>query len=49
MERANNQGCQMVGMLDIKGQDQCRRVYSTDGIAPTLTTSPGGAKGSENI
>lgn len=50
MERANNQGCQMVGMLDIKGQDQCRRVYSTDGIAPTLTTSGGGgAKGSENI
>ena len=41
MERANNQGCQMVGMLDIKGQDQCRRVYSTDGIAPTLTTSGG--------
>lgn len=39
MERTNNQGCQMVGMLDIKGQDQCRRVYSTDGIAPTLTTS----------
>ena len=42
MERTNNQGCQMVGMLDIKGQDQCRRVYSTDGIAPTLTTSRGG-------
>lgn len=49
MERANNQGCQMVGMLDIKGQDQCRRVYSVNGIAPTLTTSGGGAKGSENI
>ena len=49
MERANNQGCQMVGMLDIKGQDQCHRVYSTDGIAPTLTTSGGGTKGSENI
>lgn len=41
MERTNNQGCQMVGMLDIKGQDQCRRVYSVDGIAPTLTTSGG--------
>lgn len=41
MERANNQGCQMVGMLDIKGQDQCRRVYSVNGIAPTLTTSGG--------
>lgn len=44
MERTNNQGCQMVGMLDIKGQDQCRRVYSTDGIAPTLTTSGGGGQ-----
>lgn len=44
MERTNNQGCQMVGMLDIKGQDQCRRVYSTDEIAPTLTTSGGGQR-----
>lgn len=44
MERANNQGCQMMGMLDIKGQDQCRRVYSVDGIAPTLVTCQGGNK-----
>lgn len=44
MNKANNQGCQMVGMLDIKGQDQCRRVYSVDGIAPTLTTSQGGQR-----
>ena len=44
MERTNNQGCQMVGMLDIKGQDQCRRVYSVNGIAPTLTTSGGGQR-----
>lgn len=44
MSKANNQGCQMVGMLDIKGQDQCRRVYSVDGIAPTLTTSGGGQR-----
>ena len=44
MEKANNQGCQMVGMLDIEGQDQCRRVYSVDGIAPTLTTSGGGQR-----
>ena len=49
MERTNNQGCQMVGMLDIKGQDQCRRVYSVDGIAPTLVTCQGGATRSENI
>ncbi len=40
MERANNQGCQIVGMLDIKGQDHVP-VYLVDGIAPTLTTSGG--------
>lgn len=44
MSEKNNQGCQMVGMLDIKGQDQCRRVYSVDGISPTLTTSGGGQR-----
>lgn len=32
----------MVGMLDIKGKDQWRRVYSVDGIAPTLVTCQGG-------
>ena len=42
MERANNQDCRMVGMLDIKGKDQWRRVYSVDGIAPTLVTCQGG-------
>ena len=49
MNENNNKGCKMVGVLDIKGQDQCRRVYSVDGIAPTLTTSQGGAKRSENF
>ena len=44
MRKADNQGCIMVGMLDIKGQDQCRRVYSVDGISPTLTTSGGGQR-----
>ena len=33
---------QMVGMLDIKGNEQVRRVYGTDGIAPTLNTMQGG-------
>jgi len=42
-------GCELVGRLDIKGRDQCRRVYSVDGIAPTLTTSGGGTKASKNI
>lgn len=37
-------GCKMIGMLDTKGRDQCRRVYSVEGIAPTLTTSGGGQR-----
>ena len=33
---------QVLGLLDIKGTDQIRRVYGTDGIASTLTTMQGG-------
>lgn len=33
---------QMVGHLDIKGHDAIKRVYSPEGIAPTLTTCGGG-------
>lgn len=32
----------VVGKLNIKGIDQVRRVYSKDGIAPTLSTMQGG-------
>jgi DNA (cytosine-5)-methyltransferase 1 len=32
----------MLGLLDTKGQENTRRVYGVDGIAPTLTTSQGG-------
>jgi DNA (cytosine-5)-methyltransferase 1 len=32
----------VVGMLDIKGQENIRRVYDIEGLAPTLTTSEGG-------
>lgn len=32
----------MVGMLDMKGNEQVRRVYGTDGISPTLNTMQGG-------
>ncbi len=32
----------MVGLLPIKGNDQIRRVYGVDGIAPTLNTMQGG-------
>lgn len=31
----------MIGMLDIKGNEQVRRVYGTDGISPTLNTMQG--------
>lgn len=33
-----------VGMLDVKGKDQIRRVYETDGLAPCLTTMQGGGQ-----
>lgn len=39
---------EMIGLLDIKGMEQIRRVYHPTGIAPTLTTC-GGAKTSESI
>lgn len=30
-----------VGLLDIKGQEQIRRVYDAEGLFPTLTTCGG--------
>lgn len=38
----NDFGCKMVGMLDIKGRESIRRVYSPNGLSPTLTTCGGG-------
>jgi DNA (cytosine-5)-methyltransferase 1 len=32
----------MIGLLDIKGNEQVRRVYGADGISPTLNTMQGG-------
>lgn len=32
----------MLGLLNIKGNEQVRRVYGTDGISPTLNTMQGG-------
>ena len=32
----------MLGLLDIKGNEQVRRVYGTDGLSPTLNTMQGG-------
>ena len=40
--RSERQGIKVIGRLDMKGQDNIRRVYDTKGIAPTLTTSEGG-------
>jgi DNA (cytosine-5)-methyltransferase 1 len=34
----------MIGHLDINGHDVVKRVYSLEGIAPTLTTSGGGTE-----
>ena len=34
----------VVGMLNIKGKDQIKRVYGVDGVAPTLTTMQGGGQ-----
>lgn len=34
----------MIGRLDIKGPDVIKRVYSPDGISPTLTASEGGLR-----
>lgn len=42
MEDTVNNDLKMVGVLDIKGLEICRRVYSADGISPTLTASEGG-------
>ena len=37
-----NLDLKMVGKVDIKGNDSIKRVYSPDGISPTLTTMGGG-------
>ena len=33
---------EMIGLLDIKGQDSIRRVSDPDGLAPTPPTGGGG-------
>jgi DNA (cytosine-5)-methyltransferase 1 len=33
---------QMLGHIDLKGHDAIKRVYSTEGVSPTLTTMGGG-------
>jgi len=42
LARRKDPKCVQVGKLDIKGIDQIKRVYSTEGLSPTLTTMGGG-------
>lgn len=37
-------GVLVVGMLDVKGKEQVKRVYDSQGISPTLTTMQGGGQ-----
>ena len=32
----------MIGLLDIKGNEQVRRLYGTNGVCPTINTMQGG-------
>lgn len=34
----------IIGKLNIRGHDQIKRIYSIDGIAPTLSTMQGGQR-----
>lgn len=38
----NNNKINVIGELDIKGQDNIKRVYNSNGISPTLTNMQGG-------
>ena len=38
----NESKIEVIGMLDIPGLECIRRVYSAEGIAPTLSTMQGG-------
>lgn len=40
--RTDDNYIKVIGKLNIKGQDNIKRVYSCDGIAPTLTNMQGG-------
>ncbi|MED2615445.1 DNA (cytosine-5-)-methyltransferase [Bacillus toyonensis] len=41
-DRMNIAEPQMIGHVDIKGHDAIKRVYSVEGVSPTLTTMGGG-------
>lgn len=41
-DSSNEDLIKMIGLLDIKGNEQVRRVYDVDGLSPTLNTMQGG-------
>ena len=44
----NQPKIKVLGRLNIKGLDIIKRIYSAEGLAPTLSTMMGGAKTAEN-
>jgi hypothetical protein len=44
----NQPKIKVLGRLNIKGLDIIKRVYSAEGLAPTLSTMMGGAKTTES-
>lgn len=44
----NQPKIKVLGRLNIKGFDIIKRVYSAEGLAPTLSTMMGGAKTTES-
>lgn len=44
----NQPKIKVLGRLNIKGLDIIKRIYSAEGLAPTLSTMMGGAKTTEN-
>lgn len=42
--RENSNSVEVIGRIDIKADDYCKRVYSTEGIAPCLPTMQGGSQ-----
>lgn len=40
----NSNSVEVIGRVDIKADDYCKRVYSTDGLSPCLPTMQGGSQ-----
>lgn len=42
--RENSNSVEVIGRVDIKADDYCKRVYSTEGLSPCLPTMQGGSQ-----